>query len=341
MLSFGATPKHGWTSIEQLIPAKATSQARIVFPSGHRHEYILCQDKEATTSLIYPRRVFLVRRYLWQGHEPLSASGDQAEICNHTFMLFSCGSRSHTMLNITLSKEMSFHFNHILIDNGGESLTTMTVIRIDIPSKANLPDMWKTFNLTSHFHLRENIKMTLSVAWWALRMMTLTMLWLRQRNREVGNRHDDSNSLPISISLDSDSWIGPSSIGGIIVQVFSRKWGVVPIFLMLGRTAKGAHAHEEEVRFYAQEKDHVCITLKSLCLWFSLGSIQSRILFRVIQSPDDTFDQRDFSIIDDTTTLSVLHGIDGSYHQPCRFHKSLYTIPVPNALSPDWLEGRH
>ena len=33
----------------------------------------------------------------------------------------------------------------------GESLTTMTVIRIDIPSKANLPDMWE--DIQPHFPL--------------------------------------------------------------------------------------------------------------------------------------------------------------------------------------------
>ena len=51
----------------------------------------------------------------------------------------------------------------------GESLTTMTVIRIDIPSKANLPDMWE--DIQPHFPLPSPRKYqddALSVAWWAL-----------------------------------------------------------------------------------------------------------------------------------------------------------------------------
>lgn len=67
------------------IPAQATSQARIVFPSGHRHEYILCQRKEATTSPSYSPAEYSWFVAIFDKDMNLIEIGDNAEVCNHTF----------------------------------------------------------------------------------------------------------------------------------------------------------------------------------------------------------------------------------------------------------------
>jgi len=64
------------------VPAKATSQARIVFPSGHRHEYILCQQKESSWMAPAEYSWFVA---IFDKNMNLIDIGDTAEICNHTF----------------------------------------------------------------------------------------------------------------------------------------------------------------------------------------------------------------------------------------------------------------
>ena len=65
------------------IPAKATSQARIVFPSGHRHEYILCHKKEANAWLGRAEYSWFVA--IFDKDMNLVGIGDQSDICNETF----------------------------------------------------------------------------------------------------------------------------------------------------------------------------------------------------------------------------------------------------------------
>ena len=184
----------------------------------------------------------------------------------------------------------------------------MTVIRIDIPSKANLPDMWE--DIQPHFPLPSPRKYqddALSVAWWAL-------------------ENDDFDN----VVIEAPTGIGKSAIAMTIqtrfqsaylltptlglTEQYRRDYGHVlkevrgrsnfPCWVKAG-TAKGAPCWSGGKKCaHAQEKDP--------CPYYAqkFEARDSRLvlsnpayLFRVIQSPDDTFDQRDFSIIDEAHNL--------------------------------------
>lgn len=191
----------------------------------------------------------------------------------------------------------------------GVLAVTMTVVRIDIPSKSGLPDMWDaiqpSFPMPSPRKYQDD---ALSVVWWALDnddfdnvvIEAPTGIGKSAIAMTVQSRFQSAYLLSPSLGL-SDQY--KRDYGHVLKEVRGRS--NFPCWVKSG-TASGAPCYVAGKQCaHAKEGDDACpyYAQKFAARDARLTLSNPAYLFRVVQSPDGSFDQRDFAIIDEAHQL--------------------------------------
>lgn len=186
----------------------------------------------------------------------------------------------------------------------------MAVVQINIPSKATLPNEWD--KIRPHFPLpspRRYQDDALSVVWWAL-------------------DNDDFDN----VVIEAPTGIGKSAIAMTVQARFQSAYLLSPSLGLTDQYKRDYGSVLKEVRgrgnfpcwvregtatnapCYSAKSKQKCVHAKEAdpCPYYAqkfeardarLTLSNPSYLFRVIQSPDGTFDQRDFAIIDEAHQL--------------------------------------
>ena len=186
----------------------------------------------------------------------------------------------------------------------------MAVVQINIPSKATLPNEWD--KIRPHFPMpapRKYQDDALSVVWWALDNDDFDNVVI-EAPTGIGK---SAIAMTVQARFQSAYLLSPSlgltdqykrDYGSVLEEVRGR--GNFPCWVREGTATnapcysvssgkKCAHAKEDDpCGYYAQK-------FKARDARLTLSN--PAYLFRVIQSPDDSFDQRDFAIIDEAHQL--------------------------------------
>ncbi len=185
----------------------------------------------------------------------------------------------------------------------------MAVVRIDIPSKAALPDEWDA--IRPHFPMpapRRFQSEALSVVWWALENDSFDNIVIEAPTgigksaiaMTVQSRFQSAYLLTPTLGLTEQY---RRDYGHVVSEVRGRS--NFPCWVKSG-TAQGAPCYVGGKRCPHSQED------RDPCPYYAqkFAARDARItltnpayLFRVIQSPDESFGQRDFAIIDEAHQL--------------------------------------
>jgi ATP-dependent DNA helicase DinG len=190
----------------------------------------------------------------------------------------------------------------------GVAVRRMAVVRIDIPSKATLPNEWE--NIQPHFPMPSPRKFqddALSVVWWALDNDNFDNVVIEAPTgigksaiaMTIQSRFQSAYLLSPTLGLTDQYKRDYSSV---LTEVRGR--ANFPCWVKSG-TASGAPCYVNGKRCpHAEEKDPCgYYAQKFQARDARLVLTNPAYLFRVIQSPDETFDQRDFAIVDEAHQL--------------------------------------
>jgi ATP-dependent DNA helicase DinG len=198
----------------------------------------------------------------------------------------------------------------------------MSVVRIDIPSKHPLPDMWES--IRPHFPMPSPRKYqddALSVAYWAMENDDFDNIVIEAPTgigksaiaMTVQNRFMSAYLLTPTLGL-TDQY--RRDYGHLLKEIKGRR--NFPCWVRSG-TADGAPCYVGKKRCPHTKEDDPCgyYAQKFAARDARIVLSNPAYLFRVIKSPDGTFDQRDFAIIDEA-------------HQLEQFFMGLYEIQITN-----------